>query len=94
MVVRNFRHKGLEKFYTDNNPKGVPHAAAEKLRRMLTFLENMANASELHGIPDWKAHLLRGDRKGTWSLFVTRNWRLTFRIEADEIRDLNLEDYH
>ncbi len=94
MVVRNFRHKGLEKFYTDNNPKGVPHAAAEKLRRMLTFLENMANASELHGIPVWKAHLLRGDRKGTWSLFVTRNWRLTFRIEADEIRDLNLEDYH
>jgi len=35
-----------------------------------------------------------GDRKGTWSLHVTGNWRLTFRIEADELFDLNLEEYH
>lgn len=94
MVVRNFRHKGLEKLYAGNNPKGVPQAAAEKLRRMLTFLENMANVSELHSIPVWKAHLLLGNRKGTWSLFVTRNWRLTLRIENDQICDINLEDYH
>jgi plasmid maintenance system killer protein len=25
---------------------------------------------------------------------VTRNWRMTFRIEDDEITDVNLEDYH
>jgi proteic killer suppression protein len=42
----------------------------------------------------WKAHILTGDRKGTWSLHVTRNRRLTFRIEDDEIIDVNLEDYH
>jgi len=41
-------------------------------------------------------HTLTGDRKGTWSLTVTRNRRLTFRIHATdlEICDLNLEDYH
>ena len=34
--------------------------------------------------------------KGTWSLSVTRNRRLTFCIDtADrEICDVNLEDYH
>jgi toxin HigB-1 len=44
----------------------------------------------------WKAHTLTGDRKGTWSLSVTRNRRQTFRIGAAEreICDLNLEDYH
>ena len=37
-----------------------------------------------------------GDRKGTWSLHVTRNWRLTFRIDTEEheICDLDYEDYH
>ena len=32
----------------------------------------------------------------TGSLFVTKNWRLTFRIESseDEIVDLDFEDYH
>jgi toxin HigB-1 len=43
----------------------------------------------------WKAHQLTGDRKGVWSLHVTRNWRLTFWIDDEnEISDLNLEDYH
>ena len=35
-------------------------------------------------------------RKGVWSLTVTRNWRLTFRIDrvGGEIVDLDYEDYH
>ena len=39
---------------------------------------------------------MKGDRKGIWSLHVTRNWRLTFRIdtEENEICDLDYEDYH
>ena len=49
---------------------------------------------ELRHLPLWKAHILTGDRKGTWSLTVTRNWRLTFRIADREIIELNLEDYH
>jgi toxin HigB-1 len=94
MVIRNFRHKGLERFFTENDPKGLPGAAVDKLRRMLTFLASMATTNELHSIPVWKAHPLKGNRKGSWSLFVTRNWRLTFRIESDEICDTDLEDYH
>jgi proteic killer suppression protein len=63
---------------------------------MLTFLDGMGDAEELRGLPTWKAHTLTGDRKGAWSLSVTANLRLTFRIDAveSEIRDVNLEDYH
>jgi toxin HigB-1 len=47
-------------------------------------------------VPTWKAHQLTGDRKGVWSLFVTKNWRLTFAIDRAgiEIIDLDYEDYH
>lgn len=61
---------------------------------MLTFLQDMEDPETLRVFPLWKAHQLAGDRKGTWSLHVTRNWRLTFRIEDGEIVDLNHEDYH
>ncbi|MDR7026792.1 plasmid maintenance system killer protein [Rhizobium rosettiformans] len=63
---------------------------------MLSFLQDMQREDELRDVPSWKAHRLSGDRKGTWSLFVTKNWRLTLRIEADtvEIVDLDYEDYH
>jgi hypothetical protein len=41
----------------------------------------------------WKVHTLTGDRKGTWSLSVTGNRRLTFRIDDEgDICDVNLED--
>jgi proteic killer suppression protein len=54
------------------------------------------DSEELRSLPAWKVHTLTGDRKGTWSLSVTRNRRLTFRIDIAEreIYDLNLEDYH
>jgi proteic killer suppression protein len=62
---------------------------------MLAFLEAMQEADELRALTFWKVHTLTGDRKGTWSLSVTGNRRLTFTIDDDrEICDLNLEDYH
>lgn len=50
----------------------------------------------LHAIGNWKAYRLTGDRKGIWSLTVTRNWRLTFLIDPaeGEIINLDFEDYH
>lgn len=94
MRVRSIAHKGLRRLYEENSSKGVSADTVDKLRKMLTFLDAMADPEQLRSLPLWKAHGLMGDRKGTWSLHVTRNWRLTFRIEDDEIVDLNLEDYH
>ncbi len=56
----------------------------------------MEDEAELRSVPGWKAHQLTGDRKGVWSLSLTRNWRLTFRIDRTglEIIDLDYEDYH
>ena len=61
---------------------------------MLTFLQDMRDPKMLQAFPLWKAHQLTGDRKGVWSLHVTRNWRLTFQVEDGEIADVNYENYH
>ena len=76
--------------------KGIPPESADKLRKMLAFLDDMEDPEELHSLPSWKAHTLTGERKGTWSLSVTRNRRLTFSVEMAEreICNVNLEDYH
>ena len=96
MRIRNVVHKGLRRLIEDDDASGVQAAAADKLRRMTSFLQDMEREAELQSIPSWKAHKLTGGRKGTWSLFVTKNWRLTFRIDRDEIEiiDLDYEDYH
>ena len=94
--IRSFVHKGLKALYEDDIRKGVPPDTVDKLRKMLAFLDDMQDPEELRSLPVWRAHTLAGDRKGTWSLGVTRNRRLTFSIDIveSEIYDVNLEDYH
>lgn len=68
----------------------------ERVRRIVTFLQDMESEDEIRTAPSRTAHLLTGDRQGAWSLFVTKNGRLTFRIDRTEIEiiDLDYEDYH
>ena len=96
MKIRNFIHKGLKRLYEDDSGKGVPPDTVDKLRKMFAYLDDMEDPEELRTLAAWKAHTLTGDRKGRWSLSVTRNRRLTFRIDTaeHEICDVTLEDYH
>jgi toxin HigB-1 len=73
-----------------------PPDTVDKLRKMFGFLDDISGSEELRTLATWKAHTWTGDRKGTWSLVVTRNRRLTFRIDTAEreICDVDLEDYH
>jgi proteic killer suppression protein len=94
--IRAFAHKGLKRLYLEDSPKGLPGDAIDKLRKILAFLQDMEDPEELRSVPIWKAHTLKGGRKGVWSLYVTRNWHLTFQIDAEEgeIYAVNFEDYH
>ena len=96
MTIRNFVHKGLKRLYAEDNAKGVPPETVDKLRKMFAFLDEMDDPEELRALPSWKDHTLTGNRKGTWSLSVTANRRLTFRVDLSdrEIYVLDLEDYH
>jgi proteic killer suppression protein len=94
--IRNFVHKGLKGLYLDDSPKGLPSDAVDKTPEDVEFLQDVEDEEEFQAVPVWKAHVLKGARKGVWSLHVTRNWRLTFRIDPkeSEVFDLNFEDYH
>jgi toxin HigB-1 len=95
MKIRNVKHKALRRLFEDGKAAGLPAEFADKIGKILGFLQDMENAEELKAVPTWKAHQLSGDRNGTCSLFVSKNWRITFRIDetAIEIVDLNYEDY-
>jgi proteic killer suppression protein len=98
MKIASVRHKALRKLIEADDASGLPSAAIEKIRNILSFLQDMDSTEELRALPHWRAHRLGGDRRGTWSLSVTRNWRITFgvaeRAREKEIVDLDFEDYH
>ena len=94
MRIRNVVHKGLRRFIENDETSGLPADAAAKIRNIVSFLQDMEHEAELMAVPVWKLHKMTGNRKGVFSLSVTKNWRITFRIDRQEpeIIDLNFED--
>ena len=95
MQIDSIRHKALRRFAESGSPKGLPAGSVDRLRNMLAYIDAIEAAEELRVPPNFGAHQLTGDRKGEWSLFVTKNWRMTFRVNsAGAVEDMDLEDYH
>lgn len=92
MRIRNVKHKGLKRLIKDDDRSGL--SEHRKIKHMVAFLQDMEVEDDLRNLSSWRAHRLGGDLEGTWSLFVTRNWRVTFRIEDGDIIDLDFVDYH
>jgi len=93
--IESIKHKALRSFAETGRPKGLPGNLESRLRSMLAYLAAIESPEELRIPPNYGAHQLTGDRHRIWSLTVTKNWRMTFRIsETGLIEELDLEDYH
>ena len=86
--------EGLARLIEDDDAKAIRGDLAPRVRRVLTALLSADSVDSLKGPPGWRIHQLTGARAGTWSISVSGNWRITFRIDDGEITDLDLEDYH
>ena len=95
MQIQSIRHKALRRFAETGSSKGLPPGVVDRLRNMLAYIDATADEEELRVPPNFGAHKLTGDREGEWSLFVTKNWRMTFSVNDDgALEDMDLEDYH
>ncbi len=93
--IESIRHRALRNFAETGTEKGLPGNLVGRLRNMLAYLAAVGTVEELRIPPNYGAHKLTGDREGYWSLTVSKNWRMTFRLnEALAIEDMDLEDYH
>lgn len=92
-MIRAFRHKGLGRFFKTGSKAGIQAAHAERLRLILGLL-NASTRPEDMALPGLGLHPLKGDRKGTWSVKVSGNWRVTFVFTDSEAEDVDYEDYH
>jgi toxin HigB-1 len=88
-----FRHKGLRKFFETGSKSGIQAQHADRLRLVLAQL-NAATGSRDMDLPGLDLHSLKGERKGTWAVSVSGNWRVTFRFLGKDADDVDYEDYH
>ena len=95
MDIVSVRHKALRAYLESGRAVGLDARVALRLRNMVAFLVAADSVDELAVPPNFGFHWLTGNREGTGAMTVTRNWRLTFKLnEIGGIVDLDLEDYH
>ena len=87
MQIRSVRHKGLKRFVEDDDDRGIRSDLAGRVRNVVAAI---VSAADVDGVRE----PLSGDRAGTWSVSVSDNWRITFRIENGDVADMDLEDRH
>lgn len=92
-MIKNFRHKGLEKYFLRGVKSGIQAQHADRLRLILGRLNVSTGPADMD-LPGLHLHELAGKRKGTWSVKVSGNWRVTFRFEERDALDVDYEDYH
>lgn len=92
-MIISFNHQGLERFFTTSSKAGIQPQHAERLRLILGRLAASTNPRDMN-LPGLGLHELRGDRKGTWSVKVSGNWRVTFTFVGEHAECVDYEDYH
>ncbi|MDF1690547.1 MAG: type II toxin-antitoxin system RelE/ParE family toxin [Cycloclasticus sp.] len=92
-MIKSFKHKGLEVFYSTGSTKGIQAKHVKKLRMQLIALDTAHQIEDLD-IPGYRLHELKGNLKGCWSITVSGNWRITFEFTDGNIYIVNYKDYH
>jgi proteic killer suppression protein len=71
-------------------PPDIQQTARRKLRQI-----NRAKAPHQLAVPRGnRLEELKGDRKGTYSIRINDQWRITFRWRDGDAHDVRIEDYH
>lgn len=81
------------RFFETGSKSGIQAQHSDRLRLILGLL-NAATAPGDLALPGLKLHPLKGDRKGTWAVWVSGNWRITFKFAGKDADVVDYEDYH
>lgn len=92
-MIQSFKHRGLELFFSKGSYRAIPAPFAGRIERILDRLDSAIEAKDMD-IPGYKFHELKGNKKGTYAVSVSGNWRITFQFNDDGATEVNLEDYH
>lgn len=92
-MIQSFRHKGLKRFYKDDDRSRLPLDMVDRIAIVLAALDS-ANTIAAMNRPSFRLHRLKGNLKDFWAVTVRANWRIVFRFEDGKAFDVDLVDYH
>jgi proteic killer suppression protein len=91
-MIKTFRHKGLKQLFEAGKSRALAQDLAKRARIILDYLDAAVTVYDM-SLPGLHLHELKGDRKGTWSVRVSGNWRITFNFRGGDAYGVDLEGH-
>jgi toxin HigB-1 len=93
-MIRSFADSETQRVWNSERSRKLPPDIQQTARRKLRQLNRVAQPAELREPRGNRFEELKGNRKGTYSLRINDQWRITFRWSDGGADDVRIEDYH
>lgn len=93
-MIRSFVDKETERVWNGLRSRKLPSDIQQTARRKLTQLEAAERPDDMLVPRGNRFEELKGKRKGTYSVRINDQWRITFRWSGGDAHDVRIEDYH
>lgn len=92
-MIRTFKHRGLKRLFERDDQSKVSAKHLARIEDVLARLD-IADTPNSFDLPGYELHLLKGKLKGVWSVKISGNGRIIFRLTDGDAFDVGLIDYH
>ncbi|NII26276.1 plasmid maintenance system killer [Pseudoflavitalea sp. X16] len=92
-MIQSINHKGLRLFYEKGNGSKLPAEYLMKIAWVLDALDAVTSEDDIKQLGSG-IHKLTGNMAGFWSIKISPNYRIVFRLQKGDIYDVDYLDYH
>ncbi|MGM0453105.1 MAG: type II toxin-antitoxin system RelE/ParE family toxin [Thermodesulfobacteriota bacterium] len=93
-MIKSFADKETQRLYGTGKSKRLPQDLIKRAIRRLEYIDYAKDINDLKVPPSNRLHVLKGDRKGQYSIFINDQWRICFSFFEGDAYDVEIADYH
>jgi toxin HigB-1 len=93
-MIRDFNDDETLRVWNGLRSHKLPSDIQQVARRKLTQLEAAEQLDDMRVPRGNRLEELKGKGKGTYSVRINDQWRITFRWSDGDAHDVRIEDYH
>ena len=93
-MIKSFKCQETEKIWHGEFSRKLPIDMQETARRKLRMLNNSMTINDLRIPPSNHLELLKGDRKGQFSIRINKAWRICFNWISGNCYNVEMVNYH
>lgn len=93
-MIRSFADKETESIWRGDQLRRLPHDMQSRALSKLRQLDAAASLDDLRHPPGNRLEFLKGERSGQMSIRINDQWRICFRWDNGEARDVRIVDDH